>query len=479
MAISNQQIVASLWWKILERLFTQGVNLIVQIILARILMPEDFGVLAIIIAITNYAGLFVQSGLSTALVQKKELEPLDVGTLLISSLSIAAIMYLGLFFAAPYLAQGYKLPDLLWPLRIVALTLFLNAINSVQSALYFRAMRFKALFFRSFFAVLISGMIGIFMAYEGYGIWALVMHTLTNVLIIIIYMAFDSNARLNWLFSFDRAKVLYAFSGKILLANLISGFGDTLRTMLIGKKYATDQLAYYDKAYTYSNYVTQSITLSLSTVLLPVFSQQQDDIEHLRAMARKSVQMTAFLVIPILIAVIATSKPLVILLLTNKWAPCIPFLMLFCLLRIPGCITSIDKQVFYAIGNSSISMYYEVFILISNVIMLIITIPIGIMAIAIGATIIEFIGCFIIFIVSKKVYKYKLKERFSDLYRPTLYSISMAIAMYSVFYLGLSDLTTLIIQIITGIVVYFGLAKLCKDKNLSYIQLIIKNKLTQ
>ena len=220
-------------------------------------------------------------------------------------------------------------------------------------------------------------------------------------------MAFDSNARLNWLFSFDRAKVLYAFSGKILLANLISGFGDTLRTMLIGKKYATDQLAYYDKAYTYSNYVTQSITLSLSTVLLPVFSQQQDDIEHLRAMARKSVQMTAFLVIPILIAVIATSKPLVILLLTNKWAPCIPFLMLFCLLRIPGCITSIDKQVFYAIGNSSISMYYEVFILISNVIMLIITIPIGIMAIAIGATIIEFIGCFIIFIVSKKVYKYK------------------------------------------------------------------------
>lgn len=476
MKTGNREIVSSLWWKILERFFTQGVNIVIQIILARILFPEDFGVMAIIVAITNYAGIFVQSGLSTAIVQKKNLEPKDVGTLLYCSMAVAAVLYVVLFFSAPILARNYEMPQLIWPLRVVAAVLFFNAINSIQTALYFRQMRFKALFFRSALAVPISGVVGITMAYAGYGVWALVAYTLTNILTIIIYMSLDKNARLSFGFSWEKAKSLYSFSGKIMISNLVSGFGDTLRTMVIGKRYSANDLAYYDKAYTYSNYVTSSITQSLSTVLLPSFSRQQDNMDYLRDMARKSIRMTAFLIFPVLIAVAVMAKPIILLLLTAKWAESIPFLMVFCILRMPGCITTIDKQVFYAIGNSAINMWYEVLILVLNIVMLYITVPIGIMAIAIGATVNEMIGCTIIFIISKKMYKYGLFDRVKDLIGPICYSLVMAALLYFIGRLGLSNIITICIQIVVGVVAYFGIAILFKDKNVNYLKIILRNK---
>ena len=186
--IRKKDVIWSLVWKILERFFSQGVNLLVQIILARLLLPEDFGSLAIIIAIINYAGLFVQSGLSTALIQKKEISNSDINTMFTSSMAIALVLYVILFLLSPVISEYYNLPDIIWPIRILAIIIFLNSIYAIQIALLSRKMQFKQMFYRSIIAVPISGIIGIVLAYMGFGLWSLVIHSLSNIIITIFIL---------------------------------------------------------------------------------------------------------------------------------------------------------------------------------------------------------------------------------------------------------------------------------------------------
>lgn len=468
--ITKGKVTVSLWWKLLERGSSQGINLVVQIVLARLLLPSDFGSLAIMVAITNYAAIFVQSGLATAIVQKKDLQPKDVSTLLTASLSVAGVIYVVLYFISPWIAEQYGLPSIIWPLRVLALILFLNAFNSIQTALLSRSMNFKTIFVRSILAVPIAGAVGIAMAYMGYGIWALVTHNLVNMLVVVVVMMFGLDYKLRIGFSWGRAKSLYSFSGKILLSSLVSGFSDTLRTMVIGRKYSTSQLAYYDKAYSYTLYINTIFGQTIQSVMLPVFSRQQDSVETIKRTARRSGSLTAFVMFPVMLGVCATAKPLVLLLLTEKWAPCIPFLMLFCIFRLFGCITYMDKQVYLALGKSQISLFFELGLLCANLIMLIITVPISILAIAIGATIVELLSAMTIFIVSKHVYGYKISERINDLFKPLFNSALMAIAIWSVSLFIENNVILLFLQVLLGVALYLILIKLSNDNSLSEIK---------
>lgn len=474
--INSKTIANSLWWKLLERLFSQGINLVVQIILARILLPSDFGSLAIIVAITNYAAIFVQTGLSTVLIQKKNLDPEDTSTMLTASLAIALLFFLVLFFLAPKISSFYNLPEILWPLRVLSFILFLNAINSVQSALLSRSMNFKTIFICSALSVPISGAIGIAMAYMGFGVWALVTHNLLNMLIIVLVIYWGASIKLKLGFSIQRAKEMYSFSGKIMLSGLISGFGDTMRTMTIGKKYTPDDLAYYDKAYTYAQYVVHIIHSSIQSVMLPVFSRQQDNLTVLRDTNRKTVSMVSFVMFPVLIGAIIAARPLILLLLTEKWALSIPYFMLFCFFRLLGCITSVDKQAYYALGKSGLALCFEVGLLAANLAVLFSIVNKGVWYIAVGATVVEFLGCFALCVISSNVYGYKLGQRFDDFKLPLINSLIMAIALYFIGRLDLSNLWILILQVLAGILIYITMAKLTRDKNINVLKTILLKK---
>jgi O-antigen/teichoic acid export membrane protein len=468
-SITGREVVGYLNWKILERFLTQGVGLIVQIILARILLPHDFGSMAIMLSIINYLGIFIQSGLAITIVQRKNLENKDISSLFSISLLIATVLYFILFFSAPWIGYIYKI-DITLPIRILSLSFFLSSINSIQVGILTRHLYFKMIFIRSVLSITVAGVTAILMAINGFGIWALVAYSLVSSLFAIIAMSFVPEARIRLGISWKRVKELYAFSIKIVITNLICGAGDTFRTMLIGKKYTTPQLAYYDKAYTYSNTITQIITSSISGVLLPTFSRQQDDISRLRSMARKSMQITAYITFPLLFGVLIMSKSLVLLLLTDKWAPCIPFLMIFCILRLCGPITTIDKQVYYSLGRSELGLYFETGLLVANLLMLLSIIKYGILAIAIGATLIEFLGSIALFVVSQHVYGYRIKDRVVDLIKPILNSLVMIIAMYPLSLFNLSNLLTIIAQSTTGILIYYILSRLTKDNSLLYIK---------
>ncbi len=474
--MSSNKVFGALMWKLLERIAVQGINLIVQIVLARVLLPVDFGNLAIIVAIINYAAIFVQSGVSTVIIQRKDITDIDISTLLLSSLFFALILYIGLFFAAPFISNLYGTEDLIWPLRILSLLLFFNSVNAIQVGIYSRKMDFKKIFIRSLVAVLVSGLVGIMMALNGFGLWALVAHNLINMAMIVLSMSFDKKLWFKLKFSFCSFKKLYVFTGKIIATSIITGGSDLLRALVIGKKYSADDLAYYDKAYTFSNYSMQIIGQSVTSVVLPSLSKKQEDKQRLKDLTRQSIRLSAFIVFPILMGVAAVAESFVVIVLTEKWLNCVPYLMLFCVLRMPSFISSIDKQVYYALGKSEINLYYEIGFLILNTITLFICMQFGILYIAIGVMVIEWIGCVSLFFVSRGAIDYTLIERISDLWRPLLNSTVMFIVTYFVGRLFDLHLLRFVVQIVTGLSVYTLLCFVTKDNNIKEIKNIIKRR---
>ena len=457
--MKNNIVITSFAWKMAERVLLQGLAVVVQVILARLLMPSDFAAVALINAVIHYLGLFVQSGLSTVVVQKKELDNKDISTLMTYSLCTATLLYISIFFLAPLLSNYYNVGDLILPIRVAALSLFLYS--------------FRTIFFLSIVAMPIAAVIAITMAFCGMGIWALICNTLLNILLTVIIMNTMPELRIKLGFSFIRFKQLFSFSGKILLTTLISGGGDTLRTLVIGKFYSQNSLAFYDRAYYYANLVTQTVNTSIQSVLLPVFSQNQESIEGVKNMARKSVRLSAFFMIPILAAVALVARPLILILLSEKWLPCAPFLSIFCMLRIPCIITSVDKQVYYALGKSQIGLYFEIVLLILNILSLFVTITAGVMYVAIGFTVIEYLSNIILCVVSQSVYSYSLRERIADLIKPTINSIFMVAIAYSVSPLISNDWLLFGCQVVICLFSYIIFSRLANDENLSYILKLI------
>ncbi len=477
--VDRGRVARSFFWKILERFFSQGVGFVVQVVLARILMPEDFGSLAIIVAFIGYATIFVSSGITTTVIQKKRLDKKDLSTLMTYTLGMATVFYAILYFSAPIVASYYNAPVLKPTLRVLAINLFLIGINSVQTGILQRQMSFRQLFVRTLIAAPIAGAIGVIMALNGFGLWSLVVHSLAGYLLVIIIMSFDKDCRIPLGFSRQRIKEIFPFTSKIMLTYATSGLFDLVRTTMIGKRYTREDLAYYDKGLTYSNYVTMLVNQSMGSVLLPAFSRNQDSIEILRKMARRSVKVTSFVIIPILVAVAVMAKPLIAVLLTEKWLPCVPFLVIYCFLRMVGPILNIDKQVFYALGKSGVNLYYEIGLFVCNFIALFIAIKIDVLAIAIGALAVEVLGMLAVFIISSKVYGYSIKDRLLDMLNPILGSIVMAAAMHSVFLVGLTDAGTLCLQVVVGLVVYLVMAKITHDDNLNYCFSVVKDMLNR
>ena len=473
--INKNTILSSLMWKMLEKFSTQGCSLIIQIILARLLLPSDFGNLAIILAIVNFLSVFVQSGLSAAIIQKRDLSQLDINTLFSISLSVAGVIYFALYFLVPYFSDYYEKPELILPIRVTALILFLYSFNSIQVGILSRQMNFKAVFVRQSMAVLLAGLISIILACLDFGLWALILYNFLNILFVVVFLLIGTNIKFRFQISRESACSLYSFCVKIMGANMISGLGDLFRTMIIGKKYSTSELAYYDRAYNYSLLVLQIVNNSIQSILLPVFARKQDNLVQLKETSRKSTQLSLFVLTPFLFGMIVIAKPLVLLLLTEKWLPCVPYFMLFLLFRLAGSIVGIDKQVYMALGKSSILLYFEFFLLIANVIMLLITVPIGIKAIAIGALVVEYLSSFVLILISQRVYSYTLRERFKDLIRPIITSIVMMGTMWGVSLSTLNGLLLILIQVVVGFVVYLFLCYKFKDNSFLYLSGIVKD----
>lgn len=465
---NKKLVISSLIWKLMERVGTQGIQFVVQIVLARLLAPEQFGTIAIVMVFINLAQVFVQSGFNTALIQK-DTDELDFSSVLYLSLFVATLLYIVIYSIAPFIANFYRDPLLMPVLRVLGFTLFFGAFNSIQNAYISRNMLFKKLFYSSIGAILISGTAGVIAAYMGLGVWALVIQQLTNQTSIIIIMWFNVKWRPRLIFSFKRVRVLFSFGWKLLASSLLNTLYLDLRTLIIGRIYSSSTLAYYNRGQQFPKVLVSNINGSIQSVMLPTLSAHQDNKIRVKEMMRRSIVTSSFLIFPMMIGMAVVAEPLVKIVLTDKWLPSVPFLQIYCIVYALMPIQTTNLQAINAMGRSDIFLKLEIIKKIVGLTILGVSINFGVIAIAIGGVLSSIISTFVNAYPNKQLLDYSYKEQFIDIIPSLIISITMGCIVYLFNFLNLTAFQLLIMQIISGIFIYISLAKISKNESYDYL----------
>lgn len=466
---TKYKVLSALIWKLMERGGTQGIQFIVQMVLARLLMPKDFGIIALITIFIAIASVFVQSGFSTALIQKKDADALDFSSVFYLSLSVAGLLYVGLFFTALLIADFYREPQLILIVRILSIMLFFGAVNSIQNAVVSRTMQFKRFFFSSLGGIIPSGLVGITMAYMGFGVWALVWQQLTNQLLITGILWFTVKWRPKLIFSIGRLKKLFSFGWKLLCSSLLDTTYNNLYGLVIGKAYDSAMLGYYNRGNTFPSLIVTTIDGSIGSVMLPALSENQGVKSRVKAMVRRSIVTSSFIIFPLMVGLAVCAHPLVTLILTDKWLPSVPFLQLMCISYAFWPIHTANLQAINALGRSDIFLKLEIIKKCLGLTSLLLTIPFGIYVMVAFQSIMSFVSTIINSFPNRKLLNYSFKEQWLDIMPSLLLSIIMGIIVYAIQFIGWNIWTALIIRIIVGAVIYIGLAYIFKLECFIYL----------
>ncbi|MFJ8260435.1 oligosaccharide flippase family protein [Rummeliibacillus sp. NPDC094406] len=467
--ITKTKVISSLLWKLLERGGTQGIQFIVTLILARLLLPEDFGLIVLITIFISIAGIFVQSGFNTALIQKKDADEVDFSSIFYLSLIVACVLYLILFITAPFIASFFEKPDFSSVLRVLSFSLFLGAFNSIQVAIIERNLQFKKLFFSSFGAIVASGIVGIVMAYAHLGVWALVGQQLTNQLIVLIILWFTLKWRPRLVFSIKRIKNLFAFSWKLLAAALLDSLYFNLCNLIVGKLFSPTMLGFYNRGEQFPNLIVTNIDGSIHSVMFPTLSSYQDNVQRIKEIIRRSIMTSSFLIFPTMVGLAIIADPLVRLLLTEKWLPAVPFLQIYCAIYALWPIHTTNLQVINALGRSDLFFKIEIVKKVLSLIILAISIPFGIFGIVWGGVVSGIFSTFINTYPNIKLINYGYKEQWRDIMPSLFLSLVMGTVIYTINWFEIPALLKIIIQVIVGIILYLLLAKVLKMECFTYL----------
>lgn len=479
--VDGKSMVKNMSWKFAERITAQIVTFAVSIVLARVLSPSDYGAVAIVTVFITIANVFVSDGLGSSLIQKKDADELDFYSALWFNLGFSIVIYLLLFLIAPYLASyfgsGY---EVLCPvLRVLGLRIIVASINSIQQAYVARRMIFKKFFWATLFGTVASAVVGIFMAYSGYGVWALVGQYLTNTTVDTIFLAFSLGIVPKFRFSIHRVKFLFDYGIKILGSGLLVAVYTEIRSFIIGKVYSSSDLAYYDKARQFPSLFVNNIVATISAVLFPKMSSEQDDIEKMRNTTRLSIRFASFLMCPLMFGLIGISRQLILILLTDKWVACVPYLQIMCIAYLWQPIHSANIQAIKALGRSDIVLKLEIIKKTIELVVLLAVMFLGVDAIVISMAANSTIFVFVNAIPNKKLLNYSLIDQIKDITMPLTMSIIMCFVVLLVGKIINNIYAALLIQISVGIVVYFGMSVCLKSPEVMEIKkLIMKQRNT-
>lgn len=474
MEISKNKVASSLLWKFFERIGSQLATFILGIVLARILSPTEYGTVALVTIFISIATVFVQGGFNTALIQKKEIEDDDYKSVLWFSLFIALILYVVLFFAAGVIAGFYDNESLTPVVRVLALILFPGAVNSIQVAYVTKQMQFKKLFISNIISVILSGIVGIVMALTGFGVWAIVVQQLSTQMLNCLLMIVIAPMKITGRISHRAIRNMIPFGSKVLASNLLVTIFLDIRSLVIGKKYSAEDLAYFNRGKTFTSTAMDAINGTVQTVMLPSFANCQDDRVSLLNMLRKTVQINCFIVFPCLIGLAAVAEPLVLLLLTEKWRDCIVYLQIFAISYLFQPMQIASAQAIKAIGKSGVTLFVEIIRKTIEVVSLIIALFIGVKAIAISSIVSGALSYLISLPFNKKYLSYKISTQVCDFIKPLISSIVMFVVVYFTILMLKNILLKLCVGILLGVIIYLLTSSLLKDKTLKYLFTSVK-----
>lgn len=473
--MSSTNVITNFFWRFLERCGAQGVTFIVSIVLARLLDPTVYGTVALVTIFTTIMQVFVDSGMGNALIQKKDADDLDFSSVFYFNMAMCSVLYLIMFFAAPFIASFYRMPELTAIVRVLSFVVVISGVKNVQQAYVSRHLMFKRFFFSTLGGTIGAAVIGIAMAYLGFGVWALVAQMLFNAAVDTTILWITVKWRPKKMFSFQRLKSLFSYGWKLLASSLIDTVYNDLRQLIIGKKYSSGDLAYYNQGKKFPQLIVTNINTSIDSVLLPTMSKAQDDMAAVRSMTRRAIKTSTFLMMPAMIGLAVCAEPLVQLILTEKWLPCVLFLRIFCITYAFYPIHTANLNAIKAMGRSDLFLKLEIIKKTVGIIAILITMWISVQAMAYSFLVTTILNQIINSWPNKKLLNYSYLEQVKDMMPQILLSLGIGAAIYAVSFLHLSASLTLLIQIPLGVLVYWSGSKIFHVESYTYIIEMVKN----
>lgn len=464
------KVVTGFFWRVLEKTSSQVAGFIISIILARLLLPSDYGIIAMTLIFLSVADVLVTSGFSSALVQKIKVDDVDFSSIFWAELAFSIIIYVFIFFVAPYLSTCFDNPLLGEVFRVLGIRLPLGVYNSIQQAYVTRAMRFKKFFYSTLLATLLSGLVGVYFAYEGIGVWALVIQNLTSLIITTLVLFFIVPWRPQFVFSMDRFNSLIGFGWRFAVTNFIGVIFNQIRSFVIGLKYTSADLAYYNRGEQIPSVVETNIENALISVLFPAFSRMQDDPMAIKNMLRKTMRIGAFFIFPIMLGILAIAHNLVLVILTDKWMACIPFIQAFCVNQCIGFLGAINLQTLNGLGRVDISLKLEFIKKPIFLCVILLTMGISPLALVFGGIVYNVIVFIINSFPNRKLIDYKIGDQIKDVIVPFVMAIIMSLVVLRVEFTLLPIWGNLVLQILIGIAVYVFLAYIFMNRDFMFIK---------
>lgn len=473
---ANQQnsLLSAIFYKSLERYSTMIFQIVVQIIIARLLTPTDFGIMAMMSIFINIAGIFIYNGFNMAVIQKKDGEDKDFSTALIVNFMIGLFLYLFIFIYSPAISRYYGVNDLQKSLRVLALILPLGSVLSIQSAIASRNMWYNILFFCNFSGSFISGILGIIAALNGLGVWALIVQQISNVIIVTLLLLIKMQWKPKFIFIRQSAKEMFSFGWKLFVAGFINTIYNELNSLVIGKKYTSADLAFYTKGKTFPSAISSGLDSALQSVMLSAFSRKQEDVKVLNELMKKSILSNTYVIIPIMVLLAIGAKPLTIFLLTEKWLPMVPYIQICCFTFALHPIGAINMQALAAIGLSDVRLKLEFIKKPIGLLLLFISVNYGPIAIAISAALTSVLG-FIIGLIACQIYlKCSFKESCIQVVPSMSLSIIIGACVYPVAILELHPFFTLMVQTFCFVFLYIMLSHILNLKGYQIVSIQVR-----
>lgn len=471
---SKSIVFTNLIWRLAERCGAQLVAFVVSIVLARILDPDAYGTIALITVFTTILQVFVDSGLGNALIQKKDADDLDFATVFFTNVLFCAVLYLAIFLFAPLISSFYGRSEMTPYIRVLGLTVLISGIKNVQQAYVSRHMLFKRFFFSTLGGTITAGAAGIVMALSGFGVWALVAQQVINLAIDTTILWITVKWRPHKMFSIERLKGLFSFGWKLLASSLLDTVYNDLRQLVIGKMYSSSDLAYYNQGKKFPSLIITNVNASIDSVLLPAMANVQDSMEHIRKMTRRAIKTSVYIMAPLMMGLVVTATPVIQLILTDKWLSCVPFLRIFCISYMFYPIHTANLNAIKAMGRSDLFLKLEIAKKVVGMVLLLSTMWFGVMAMAYSLLVSSLLSQIINSRPNRMLLKYGYIEQLKDILPAILLAVFMGVCVYPIQMLGLSNVITLIIQIVLGVVIYIGGSLVLKLDSFQYLWEIVK-----
>ena len=451
----KNKTISNLFWRYAERSGAQGIGFIVSIVLARLLSPTEYGTIALVTVFLSIVQVFVDSGLGSALIQKKDADDIDFSTIFYFNIFMCMLIYGIVYVAAPFVAKYYNNTDLTNVVRVLGITIVISGIKNVQQAYVSKKLIFKKFFWATLFGTVLAGGVGIALAYLGFGVWSLVAQHIVNTLVDTVVLWITVKWRPKKAFSFERLKGLFSYGWKLLFSNLLNTIYNDVRQLIIGKVYSSADLAYYNRGKTFPNFVVNNINSSINSVLLPVMSRVQDDKAKLKSMTRRSIMVSSYIMWPFMFGIMAVGETLFRLLLTDKWLPSLPFLYIFCFVNGMQPIHTANLNAIKAQGRSDVFLRMEIIKKIVGILIILSTFRISVLAIGMGSVFYTIFASIVNAFPNRKFLNYSYFEQIKDI----LPSFVLAAVMGAIVYLfpiptSWLLIIRLIIQVTVGITVY-------------------------